>query len=196
MLREFRARITGILLHPSGEFPKARDESLRQVLLYFISLLAVYVLLTLVAGFGYLYLTGNSGSFLHFTSRWQAYFFALTLIGGIAGFLIMMLWLHLWVYLLGGRKGMKQTIKAVLYAQTPAFLLLWIPLPGIARWFLLSLVAIWVIWILMAGIRQLHEVTGTVAFAAVIIPLVVWVIIAYVLLMVPLAQPVAVTSYP
>ena len=36
-------------------------------------------------------------------------------------------WLHLWVYVLGGKQGIKQTWKAMIYASTPSLLLGWIP---------------------------------------------------------------------
>lgn len=44
------------------------------------------------------------------------------LIGGIIGVFIDGLLLHLWVYLVGGRNGIGETIKAVM-GVTPSFLL-------------------------------------------------------------------------
>ena len=49
-----------------------------------------------------------------------------TTVGGAFG-----LWLHLWVFLVGGRNGVGQTIKAVMYGATPSCLLCWIPIVGI-----------------------------------------------------------------
>ena len=37
------------------------------------------------------------------------------------------LWLHIWVYLVGGRKGLTQTLKASMYGETPYLLLCRIP---------------------------------------------------------------------
>jgi len=39
-------------------------------------------------------------------------------------------WLHLFVYLLGGRKGYLQTLKSVTFGSTPAMLFGWIPFIG------------------------------------------------------------------
>jgi hypothetical protein len=174
-------RAYGMLFHPSEEFPEVRDEPLRRVLLYWIVLLAVFALLALITGFVYLVLMRTPGSFLHFTSSWQVYYRVFTLLAAFIGLLLVILWLHLWIYLLGGRKGVKQTIKAFLYSQTPAFLLVWIPLPGIARMVLLCLAAFWVLWLLFVGIEELQEVSGTTALAAVIFALASWVTITYLL---------------
>ena len=48
-------------------------------------------------------------------------FFAVV-IGGFIGLIISGLWLHLWVYIFGGRKGIKNTIKTVFYSYSPVYL--------------------------------------------------------------------------
>lgn len=53
--------------------------------------------------------------------------FAFGYIGGILLVLIAALWMHLWMYVFGGKNGFEQTIKAAIYGITPASLLGWVP---------------------------------------------------------------------
>ncbi len=101
-------------------------------------------------------------------------FFILVLIGGIIGVFIDGLWLHLWVYLVGGRNGVGQTIKAVMYGATPSYLLGWIPIVNI-------IALIWALIVGIIGVRQLHALsTGKAVLAVIIaiaIPLIIYVAI-------------------
>ena len=69
-------------------------------------------------------------------------------------------WLHLFVYALGGRQGLDQTVKAVFYAAIPILLLGWIPLVGLIAG------ALWAIVILIFGIEVLHSMSSGRALAA------------------------------
>jgi hypothetical protein len=77
---------------------------------------------------------------------------------------------HIFVYLVGGRKGIKQTIKAMIYGLTPGLLLGWIP---IVSYF----AAIWSLVLGILGVRQLHELTTGRAVLAVSIPFMITVIL-------------------
>jgi hypothetical protein len=79
-------------------------------------------------------------------------------------------WLHLFVYLLGGRKGYLQTLKSVIFGSTPAMLIGWIPFIGI-------LAGIWSIALEILGIRELQEMTTGKAALAVILAILIIVII-------------------
>jgi Yip1 domain len=57
-------------------------------------------------------------------------------------------WVHCWVWLLGGRNGLMQTMKAFLYGMTPWLVFGWIPLIGI-------LFSIWSVILAHRGIREL-----------------------------------------
>ncbi|MFH1978186.1 MAG: YIP1 family protein [Candidatus Aenigmatarchaeota archaeon] len=52
--------------------------------------------------------------------------FALTYVFLFVGLSIWSLWLHLWVYLMGG-KGLEKTMKSVYYGETPSYVFGWIP---------------------------------------------------------------------
>lgn len=65
--------------------------------------------------------------------------------------------LHISIYIVGGRNGISQTIKALMYAYTPALLFSEIV-------FFISGILVWVLWLwalvlLILGIRQLQEIT-------------------------------------
>jgi hypothetical protein len=97
------------------------------------------------------------------------------IVGGLIGILVGSGWMHIWVWLCGGRKGVGQTIKAMTYGSTPSLLLGWIPFIGF-------IFAIWSMVVSIIGIRQLHEIsTGRAVLAyllgAIIIPLIIAVII-------------------
>jgi hypothetical protein len=97
------------------------------------------------------------------------------IISGLIGILVGSGWMHIWVYICGGRKGVGQTIKAMAYGSTPSLVLGWIPFIGI-------IFSIWSIVVSIIGIRQLHEIsTGRAVLAyllgAIIIPAITMIII-------------------
>ncbi len=75
-------------------------------------------------------------------------------------------WLHLFVYLLGGRKGYVQTLKAVTFGSTPSLLFGWIPFIGL-------LAGIWTLVLEILGVRELQEITTARAVPAVILAILV-----------------------
>jgi hypothetical protein len=80
---------------------------------------------------------------------------------GIIGVFIVGAWLHLFVYLLGGRQGYGQTVKALMYGSTPLMLIGWIPIIGPV------IGGIWSLVLDVLGIRELHQVSTARAVAAV-----------------------------
>ncbi len=84
---------------------------------------------------------------------------------------------HIFVYAVGGRKGITQTIKAFMYGQTPNFLLGWIPVIG-------GITSIWSLILFILGIRQLHEITTRRAILAVLMPFIILGIIALAIIIV------------
>ena len=83
------------------------------------------------------------------------------------------LWLHLWAYIFGARRGLEQTIKAVYYGNSPVYLLgwlVWIPV-------ILIIPSIWSLVLQGIGLKKLQGMnTGKAASAmviAIIIPLVI-----------------------
>jgi hypothetical protein len=88
----------------------------------------------------------------------------------IIGFVIWGLWLHLWAYIVGARKGLVQTMKSVFYGGTPNYLLGWIPL--------ISFIAIiWSFVLTGMGIVRYQEMTGGKAALAIIIAILIPILI-------------------
>lgn len=89
----------------------------------------------------------------------------------IIGQTIYGLWLHLWVYIFGARKGLEQTVKSVYYGNTPSYLLGWIPVISI-------IFVLWSFVLTGMGLTKLQGMTGGRAALAIIISLVIPLIIA------------------
>ena len=171
------------MFSPSKTFDNSKEDTLGDAFKYFVVILAIFavivavliaVLFSLFAGMlgmlgvPMMPLGAAMGPLL------AVGFFILVLVGGIIGVFIDGLWLHIWVYLVGGRNGVGQTIKALMYGATPSYLLGWIPIVGIIG-------VIWALIVGTIGVRQLHELsTGKAVLAVIIaiaIPLIIYVAI-------------------
>jgi len=185
-------RIKGFLFSPSETFDASKEDTLGDAFIYFVVMLAIYaVLIAIITAGAYSLIGGMPGMFGAPVMPWGAamgpllgvLFFVYVLVGGIIGVFILGLWLHLWVYLFGGRNGLIQTIKAVVYGETPGLVLGWIPIINI-------IAAIWSIIVSVIGVRQLHGLSTGKAVIAVILALlipaiIIGALIAYLMPMMP-----------
>ena len=158
-------KVQGFVLSPVEAFRQAKTDEPKTLLAY-LAILAVInaVLSAIVAIFvlsaspAYLlYLRGAAGPVL---------VFLIVLAAEFVFTLVFAAWLHFWVYVVGGRRGIMQTVIAVIYGSTPRLLLGWIPFVGIL-FFLWSLV----LWVL--GIRDLHEISPVKAVIAVVVSVII-----------------------
>jgi len=182
MVLSIGERIKGFLFSPSKTFDDSKEDTLGDAFKYFIVILAIYaVIVTIIVAVAFslilnflatslppgtlppetLMLGAGGGAVFAVTS------FIQTFIGGIIGVFIAGLWTHIWVYLVGGRKGLEQTIKTLMYAMTPQYLFVWIPVVNV----------IWALIVGIIGVRQLHELSTGKAVLAVIIAIVIPIII-------------------
>jgi len=185
----FWGKIKGFIVSPTETFNSVKEEGWGGSIGYFAKLLVIYAILialVIVAVFAAIWsiinsaletylvaetVTGLEGFFGMAAGILAVVALISIIIGGIIGILISSLWMHIWVYIVGGRKGVGQTIKAMAYGSTPSLLLGWIPLVGI-------IFAIWSIVVSIIGIRELHEIsTGRAVLAyllgAIIIPAII-----------------------
>ncbi|WFN33475.1 YIP1 family protein [Methanogenium sp. S4BF] len=172
MIDTIMANVKGFLFNPVDTFQQTKGDEPKAVFTYFVVLLVIYsVLSAIIAAIGMDSmlagaLPGAGGIFGIFLA---------SLIGTFILTLIFAAWLHLWVYLFGGRNGIMQTVKAVVYGSTPELLFGWIPFIG----FLFS---IWSLGLGILGIRELQELSTAKAVMvfviAVVIPLIVLVLLA------------------
>ncbi len=182
MVLSIGERIKGFLFSPSKTFDNSKEDTIGDALKYFVVILAIFaVLLAIIAAVAFSVICRFYGAFLPpnvliagMEPLLAVGVFIVVLVGGIIGVFIDGLWLHIWVYLVGGRNGVGQTIKAVMYGATPSYLLGWIPIVN-------CIALVWTLIVGIIGIRQLHELsTGKAVLAVIIaiaIPLIIYAVI-------------------
>jgi hypothetical protein len=177
-------KVKGFLLKPSATFQATRTESLTSAFQYYVILLAIfsilYSIVSTALGVAFfthyvnqLASTGLLGSyaagvleaftpFVAALSIFWAYFLFIVMLFGIFldGFFY-----HVFVILFGGEKGLAQTIKTVMYAWTPFFILGWIPYISI-----IGLIWAWIL--IIVGVKENQEMVLGHAILVVVIPLV------------------------
>jgi len=167
------ARIKGILLSPVRTFREVRTESDFSVYKYYLTIVVINSILSSLVFIGWLF-AHPFFDVIKFEPTADVGGVLITLIILIiAGFflsLVWALWVHVFVYALGGRKGVMQTIKAQLYGFTPFMLLGWIMVPfGIGA----IIGGIWSFVITILGIREIQEISTGRAAAALIAAIVI-----------------------
>jgi hypothetical protein len=185
-------KVKGFLLHPAETFRVTRAETLTSAYQYYVILLIIFsVLLAIVVSVsvGATYwsssvttiassgLLGSNGSgivkaftaFLVTYLLFLPYFLFVFMLFAIfiSGF-----YYHVFVILFGGQKGLTQTVKAVMYASTPALLLGWIP-------FVSFIGSVWTVILIIIGVRENQEMTTGRAVLVVLVPLVLTVILSF-----------------
>ncbi len=168
MLSPIIERIKGVLFHPAETFAETiRNDTLKNTLIYLLILVAIFSILA-----GVIMLVGVSdyagglvvGS-LSIIAIIPLLFFA-----GLVGTIISAVYMHIWVYIVGGREGITETWKAVIYAATPSLLLGWIPVIGFV-------VGIWSLVLTIIGIRELQQISTGKAVLAVIIGIIIGILV-------------------
>lgn len=165
----FGEKIKGFLLSPTETFQKVKEEDLGPLMRYFVILTLIFSILMAVIMVG---LTSAMLSLLPVKLPFMAgavggltavVTFITLLISLLIGLFIGAAIVHIFVYLLGGKKGYTQTVKAMGYGMTPSLLLGWIPFIGI-------IVSIWALIVEIIGVRELQEMSTGKAVLAVILP--------------------------
>ncbi|MDE4907158.1 YIP1 family protein [Methanogenium marinum] len=156
-------RICGFLGHPTETFRNTKTDTVKAAFLYYTLILLLNAVLSVIIAI--LIIRGiHLGSSAIGGSVWMGLpgaFFS-TLVEGFILLFVGGLWLHLLVYIVGGRKQIDQTFKAFMYGATPYLLLGWMPIVNL-------IAGIWAISIGIIGIRELHEIsTRRAVFAGLI----------------------------
>ena len=174
MLDALLTKAKGFIVNPVESFQQARADETRRVLTYFIQLLLFDAIMTAIVSL-LEYLVFPMAVPPIFGPLLPVVMFVGVLIGGMILLLVFTIWVHILVYVAGGRKDILQTFKALTYGLTPSFLLHWIPLIGIVF-------DLWSIVLMILGIRELQEISSSralvVMIIAVMVPLVILLIIA------------------
>jgi hypothetical protein len=179
---EYLELIKGFVLSPVETFRKVKDTDYNDTLMYFLVLVLINTALSVL-----IMLVSLSSMWTVFNGMFERLGIGTMSGSGIVIIAVLMIivalvllfigaaWLHLWVYLFGGRKGYRETLKALAFGETPALLLGWIPLVGF-------LAGIWSLVLSILGVRELHGISTARALGAVIlavlIPLLILVLLA------------------
>ncbi|WP_054848412.1 hypothetical protein [Methanoculleus chikugoensis] len=129
----FTRKVTGIFFRSTDTFRALEEEHFVPALFHFLKLTALFSLLMTAT----LYTLPG----IPIARRWsltaQALqppqdFFVVLLVATVMMPLLVGVWLHIWVYIFGGRRGIGQTLKAAMYSYTPPFYIIaWIPILGL-----------------------------------------------------------------
>lgn len=168
-IEDFVDNVKGFIASPGRQFERVRKHALADAMVYGLIGLFVYGLLyaTLVTvlGLAALPLAGGFVFMLMLLMVW---------LGGFIGTIIGSLWIHLWAYLFGAR-GIDKTIAIQFYANTPTYLLGWIPIVNIFA-------SIWSIVLLGIGLMKVHKLTTGQAIGTILIAIIIPVIIMLIIL--------------
>ncbi len=167
-------KAVGILFHPEETFRQLRDEPVGDAFVVYGILLVIYAVLSSLIAWGGILLFFSLNPFANRFGHFPAVSFPLLVIGTIVLFLVGLVIggaiLHLFVSLVGGRKGLEQTLKAVMYSSTPIFVLGWIPIVGL-------LAALYALFLEILAVRELHQISTGRAVLAVLLPLLIFIIL-------------------
>lgn len=163
----------GFLLNPVETFQQHADTSLSKAFQYYAILIVFYAVLFSIFE-GALLSFGSfphGGSFVGFATGMLVLFFICIIIpASLIGVFFTGLFHHIFVLLLGGEQGVAQTLKAFMYSTVPTLVLGWIPIINV-------IAAIWSFVLLILGIRELQKISTASAIAAVLIPVVLFILV-------------------
>ena len=189
MFEDLVSNMKGFIMAPSETFKKTNGKSLGAAYQYYAALLVIFTVLfgIVVVSMGLATFTsmvdkmavvpivggvaaGVVANFSGFVIALGVFFVYLVFLALFIGIFILGLKTHVFVLLMGGEKGVVQTVKTTMYASTPALLLGWIPFVGVIGF-------IWSLALLVIGIKENHEMEIGNAVLVVLIPIVLYIIL-------------------
>ncbi|NLZ29923.1 MAG: YIP1 family protein [Methanomicrobiales archaeon] len=160
-------KVRGFLLKPSATFQATRKESLSSAFQYYVVLLIIFsILVFIVYTLAFTSLPAVVSGLLPagLGAELSVYVVFVLFVLRLYGVFLSGLMYHVFVILFGGTEGVVQTIKTVMYASTPAFVLGWIPIIAIIG-------DIWALILLIIGLRENQAMPIGRAILVVLIPL-------------------------
>ncbi len=142
---EFVEKIKGFFVEPSKSFREVKKEKIEDYLVYFAVLAIIPSILGAAIGgvtsrlFGMNISLGIAiGAIVYYIFLW-------------IGVFVFGAWLHLWIKLLGGKADLSETWKAIVYGNTPYYILGWIPFVAI-----IFIIWAWIVQII--GLSEYHKI--------------------------------------
>ncbi|WOF17142.1 hypothetical protein F1737_10860 [Methanoplanus sp. FWC-SCC4] len=171
MVSDFPDKVKGFLLNPVETIQQHREEEFGDAFKYFLMILAINAILS-----GILIMAGFGAAFAGMGGAGAGFIIAIIggFIGGIIGLFIIGIILHIFVTIVGGQRGLMETLKAVIYASTPSMLLGWIPVINF-------IAGIWALVLAILAIRELQDIPTVKAAIAVLLPFIILIILSILL---------------
>jgi hypothetical protein len=190
MTTSFVDKVKGFLMAPTKAFQDSRADSLGAAFRYYVTLLVIFTILYAIvstaigmASFASMIeqlaasgvigeaLAGVLQNFSDFMVAMSLFFVYLLFILMLFGVFLEGFFYHVFVILFGGTKGFVTTLKTVMYAYTPWFLLGWIPYVSVIG-------ALWTLILLILGIKETQEMTLGDALLVILVPFILVLILA------------------
>jgi hypothetical protein len=189
MIDDLVSNVKGFIMTPSEMFKKTSGKSLNAAYQYYVVLLVIFTILfgivavsislaiftSMVEQMAVIPIVGNvissaASNFSGFVIAMGVFFVYLLFLFYLLGVFVEGLIIHAFVVLMGGEKGVNQTIKTTMYSSTPFLLLGWIPVVSMIAY-------IWSIVLLIIGIKETQEMELGKAIVVVLIPIVLFIIL-------------------
>ena len=181
MISKCYEKAKAFLMTPVVELQKSREDSTGSVLKYYILIVLFNAILTALIAL----LIGGNGILNTLSVLMKQLGWALPLVGAVGTILIVILvaifaviflfvfaiWLHICVYIAGGRKGYMHTVKALAYGSTPGMIIGWIPVIGP------FIGGIWTLVLEVISVREIHQISTERAAIAVILAVMIPIIV-------------------
>jgi hypothetical protein len=179
-------KVKAFLMTPVEELQKSQGDSTKSTLMYYILIVLFNAILTALIAL----ILGGHGTLNTMSSLMRQLGWALPFVGAVGAILMVVLiailaviflfifaiWLHIWVYIAGGRKGYMHTVKALAYGSTPGMIIGWIPIIGP------FIGGIWTLVLEVLSVREMHQISTARAAIAVILAVIIPIIIVMLLL--------------
>jgi len=181
--------IKGFLMAPSEAFVKTREKSLGAAYQYYVALLVIFTVLlgivmvtmgmvtftTMLSKLAVIPIVGGvmagaAANFTGFIIALNVFLAYLVFLALLIGIFVIGLVAHAFVLLMGGEKGVVQTVKTTMYASTPALLLGWIPYIGFLGF-------IWSLVLLVLGLKENQNMELGYGALVVLIPITLYIIL-------------------
>jgi len=159
----FISWFSGLIFRPKKTLKELHDQPLPFVFLYYLIVMGIFALLWDIVGLPF---WPGDMSYLDIHIRWVQVPIIVCL-----GWLFYGIIAHLGVIVSGGKGGISQTLKAVMFCATPLAFIGWIPLLGLAGFF-------WGALLVGDGVKEYHQISPAGAnFASYHLPFMVLMVI-------------------
>jgi len=187
----FPDTVKKFIVKPVEAFKGVQEATMGEAYRYYVLLLIIYIVLsgivmtilnvdafnqalaTLATIPGMEYLSALS-DFTGLIATMSIFWVYIVFLIGLFSIFVQGFFMHLFVLMMGGEEGLGTTIKTLMFAATPAFILGWIPYVNIIG-------SIWTMVLVILGLRETQHLDTGRAVAVILIPIILMVIFSILL---------------